>query len=82
MNGYIISFCKRCEMYHVDWDKNKNLNKIYETHLSPVEFFDVQAFNVFHKDVEGLSKGYLQQVFYSVYEATKQRFQMKAFKEI
>lgn len=53
MSAQVISFCKKCERYHVDFKKS-HLNIEYETHLTDEEKHEARSFGVFKKNVKSM----------------------------
>ena len=52
------SFCKRCEKYHIDWNRN-NLDARYETHLTDADKADAISFPIYKKEISGMSGVYM-----------------------
>lgn len=50
MSSTTWSFCKKCEKYHVNWDKD-GFDKYFETHLDPQELEDARSFPIYRKEV-------------------------------
>ncbi len=47
-------FCKKCEMYHIDF-KSNDLDRRAETHLTPSEVIDAKAFpSTYLKEIEAM----------------------------
>jgi len=52
------SFCKRCEMYHISFEKN-DFHPAFETHLTAEEKKDAVSFPIYKKEIAGMPKLFL-----------------------
>lgn len=52
------SFCKKCEKYHVNWDKD-GLDKMYETHLNSEEKMESLSFPIYRKQLDRMSGAFM-----------------------